>query len=1444
MRPLGVSGMHLELQWFSASQARVSGRHQPIATLVLRLVAGLLVAGLLVAGLLGACSSGPSRMTMNADAGSQDGQSDATTGKNLKIISLTPARGPLEGGQQVDIAGTAFDPGATVWFDDVAADVTYRAGTTHLFVMPPPHAMPGAVDVTVRNSDNQQAKLVKGFLYLGAVSVDTFAPTEGPNSGGTQITVHGSGFHAGDRVLIGQVEAMGTTLLAPDTLVALTPARPMKDADQEKVAVSVRTVSGLFNAQASFTYGLKPTVWAVSPSVVPTAGATVTLHGQALGNADTLYAHGAKAELAAGTASTVRGASLPGLHAIDSKAVPGPADLLIAGPFGASKLSPAFAYADTGDVAKLYGVTPPTGSATGNTTIAMIVSLPAGAQVTAVRLDGQTATNLQQADGLVTVQTPAHKAGPVAVAIDTTAGSTSLDAAFTYVGPIVVSSATPASGPTAGGTAITLAGSGFSANCQVRIGMYSAIVQKASAGGSSLTVSSPPGAPGSADIAVTCQGVQSDLPNGFSYTDGELHVNAADPSSGATSGGTLLTIYGAGFAPTAQVQLDGKPCKSIKFLSTSELQCLAPAHQAGAVPLTVVQGKQAETLVDGYTYASPSSDDGGTSGSTAKGTLNVAVLDIYTLSPIEDAYVQVGQPGAAIFPKYNGNTDASGQIVFNGNDLTAPLTVSASKPDYSASSIVSFDARNATLLLFPETPPSSGGGAGGPTPVPLTILQGKVLDEDKYLLVPPNNCLKSEAFGNGDLTCDPCKLPTDCTGVAQSGATYQCVSSGIAGSLCMPDCTAKDICPNGYGCYVVPENPAIRVCKPQLGIRRILCSTSMRAWDDTENPKPGANMVQGAGALPWPSVPVDEATGQFQISSRPDELAIECIGGYISNATQEFIPTAMGIRRHVFPQPGQPALTGLDIRLNIPLRRTLQLRLDAPEHTFGGQWGNEYVTPWIDLGSDGLAPLPTFTSLASGSDAVVDKVPLAYQPVQLPQELSETHYVYYARVEYGGDAETTLEANGPVTATLHSDIVAPGDTNWRLRAVDGTSQDSALGINQTLSGVVAGADGQILFAERGGHVYRGQLEALSLIWQAPIIDPQAVVPAVLAVAGTPSDATIVGQKGTVRRVTAEAVTPESLGTTSDLTAVCVGQGHRVIGSATGELWSDEGTGWQSRIGVGATAVTGLWCTAQGALAVTAQGQIISVNLQTTPENYKTVHQAKAPLRCITEDGSGGLWAGGDVELGLGALLLTVDAQGDWASGWPQGVAPAKMAAIDGLAPSVGGGLLLLSRDGAITRLDAAGLQDESPERRDIHWSSGALMPDGRSVLVGEPGLWLGPFLTVPTIASPDQVSSGGQVSCQWSEAPGPDASFTRIHIDGSGFPFWWAYVDAADTTVQLPDFQSLAGFKVFLKSASISYEIHVDRGYIPAFSINGFSTYQLEFGDPWRSWAKNYKTIQ
>lgn len=89
-----------------------------------------------------------------------------------QIISITPDRGPLQGGTPVTIRGLNFEKGAVVLFGEaLARDISVNDEGTVINCKTPPAEEPGAVTVVVRLPSGGVAQLVGGFTYIKDESI-------------------------------------------------------------------------------------------------------------------------------------------------------------------------------------------------------------------------------------------------------------------------------------------------------------------------------------------------------------------------------------------------------------------------------------------------------------------------------------------------------------------------------------------------------------------------------------------------------------------------------------------------------------------------------------------------------------------------------------------------------------------------------------------------------------------------------------------------------------------------------------------------------------------------------------------------------------------------------------------------------------------------------------------------------------------------------------------------------------------------------------------------------------------------------------------------------------------------------------------------------------------------------------------------------------------------
>lgn len=181
-----------------------------------------------------------------------------------------------------------------------------------------------------------------------------------------------------------------------------------------------------------------------------------------------------------------------------------------------------------------------------------------------------------------------------------------------------VSTVTPVSGPTTGGTAVTITGTNFQSGATVSFGgtAASSVTFNSS---TQLTATTPARAAGTVGVTVTNPGGQSATKaSAFTFMATVTPaISSVGPASGTTAGGAVVTITGSNFQSGATVTFGGTAAASVTFNSSTKLTATAPAHAGGTVNVVVTNpGGQSATLSPGFFYAAPA-----------------AMADFYTVAP-------------------------------------------------------------------------------------------------------------------------------------------------------------------------------------------------------------------------------------------------------------------------------------------------------------------------------------------------------------------------------------------------------------------------------------------------------------------------------------------------------------------------------------------------------------------------------------------------------------------------------------------------------------------------------------------------------------------------------------------------------------------------------------------------------------------------------------------
>ena len=165
----------------------------------------------------------------------------------------------------------------------------------------------------------------------------------------------------------------------------------------------------------------------------------------------------------------------------------------------------------------------------------------------------------------------------------------------------------PSSGSSAGGTPVTIAGTGFTGTTAVNFGSTPASFTVVS--DNQINAISPAGTVGTVDVTVTGTGGVSATSTADQFTNSAPvapTVAGVNPKSGFTAGGTAVTITGGGFIGATSVQFGTSPATSFTVVSDSQITATSPAG-TGTVDVTVSNdtGTSATSTADQFTYTVP-----------------------------------------------------------------------------------------------------------------------------------------------------------------------------------------------------------------------------------------------------------------------------------------------------------------------------------------------------------------------------------------------------------------------------------------------------------------------------------------------------------------------------------------------------------------------------------------------------------------------------------------------------------------------------------------------------------------------------------------------------------------------------------------------------------------------------------------------------------------------
>jgi alpha-tubulin suppressor-like RCC1 family protein len=269
-----------------------------------------------------------------------------------------------------------------------------------------------------------------------------------------------------------------------------------------------------------------------------------------------------------------------------------------------------------------------------------------------------------------------------------------------------VTGVNPVSGPTAGGTSVTITGINLTGATAVKFGTVAATSFVVNSG-MSITAVAPAGT-GTVDVTVTTPAGTSAPGIADHFTYGPT-VSALNPSSGVAAGGTTVAITGTNLTEASAVHFGADSATSFTINSATSITAVSPAG-AGTVDVTVTtpEGTSPSVPADEFTYI-PLPAVTGLTPTTGVETGGTAVT-IFGSNFTGATSVKFGQSNAASF-----TVRSASEIAAVSPPGTETVDVTVTTPG-GTSSTVPPDQFTYVLLPPPtvtKLKPASGSVIGG-----------------------------------------------------------------------------------------------------------------------------------------------------------------------------------------------------------------------------------------------------------------------------------------------------------------------------------------------------------------------------------------------------------------------------------------------------------------------------------------------------------------------------------------------------------------------------------------------------------------------------------------------------------------------------------------------------------------------------------------------------------
>ncbi len=446
----------------------------------------------------------------------------------LSLDSVAPSTGTTAGGQWIELSGSGFDGGLTIFFGEAVSPQVEVIDDARARALTPPVRSPGTVPLRAFNKNGHLLREA-GFTFESPLTLDALVPRAVSIAGGVTVTMRGQSIDRAIELLVaGQVVPI--TSQSADAIAFTAPAQSVAGL----VSVSVRDAGGQttgFDGGLLYVDDTSAPRFALWPAHGPSQGGNaVTIAGSAPSRV---------------TAITLDGATLTSADwRLDDD---GQAIALTLPPGEAGHVATIGLTLDDGSAIELAyrydlsldSVRPARGQA------GDWVEISGAGFDSAARLAIRFGATLVSGEGDIErvsddkarVLVPNGR-GSVDIAILDAADATNADSAaqaFTYDEALAIDAISPSSGALAGGDEVSIHGAGFTPGVVTLFGA-STLRDVSVESPFRLTGRVPPGSPGAVDVTVQMGSARDTLSAGYTYLDTAQSLGG---STGATIAGTL-----------------------------------------------------------------------------------------------------------------------------------------------------------------------------------------------------------------------------------------------------------------------------------------------------------------------------------------------------------------------------------------------------------------------------------------------------------------------------------------------------------------------------------------------------------------------------------------------------------------------------------------------------------------------------------------------------------------------------------------------------------------------------------------------------------------------------------------------------------------------------------------------------------------------------------------